>query len=68
MLDRCASGNDPYTQSRVGRSGGEPCGRAVRFKVNGKDAARAIKMTMAPDGFVVLETPGGGYGPGEAAE
>ncbi len=51
-----------------GLEGGE-AGRAGRFTINGEDAARANKMTMAPDDFVVLETPGGGgYGASEAAE
>ncbi len=51
-----------------GLEGGE-AGRAGRFTINGKDAARANKMTMAADDFVVLETPGGGgYGTVEATE
>ena len=51
-----------------GLAGGK-AGRAGRFRINGKDAAQANKMTMASDDFVVLETPGGGgYGADEVLE
>ena len=51
-----------------GLEGGE-AGRAGRFTINGEDAAKANKMTMAPGDVVVLETPGGGgYGAGKAAK